>query len=81
MDIAYADAWIMIMHCNEVSSLPILGVAVNATVLLYILLLPSIFVIQRSLATDLQSLSMDFRKQQKGYLQKLRRQQEVHLRS
>jgi syntaxin 16 len=32
--------------------------------------------VQRSLATDLQSLSMDFRKQQKGYLQKLRRQQE-----
>jgi syntaxin 16 len=32
---------------------------------------------QRSLATDLQALSMDYRKQQKGYLQKLQRQQEV----
>jgi hypothetical protein len=30
----------------------------------------------RSLATDLQALSMDYRKQQKGYLQKLQRQQE-----
>ena len=33
--------------------------------------------IQRSLATDLQTLSMDFRKQQKGYLNRLQRQQEV----
>ncbi|CAK9860373.1 unnamed protein product [Sphagnum jensenii] len=32
--------------------------------------------VQRSLATDLQALSMDYRKQQKGYLQKLQRQQE-----
>jgi hypothetical protein len=34
--------------------------------------------VQRSLATDLQTLSMDFRKQQKGYLSRLQRQQEVH---
>jgi hypothetical protein len=34
-------------------------------------------VMQRSLATDLQALSMDYRKQQKGYLQKLQRQREV----
>jgi syntaxin 16 len=33
-------------------------------------------VMQRSLATDLQALSMDYRKQQKGYLQKLQRQRE-----
>eukprot|EP00249_Psilotum_nudum_P012020 c23536_g1_i1 orf=363-1325(-) len=33
--------------------------------------------VQRSLATDLQSLSMEFRKQQKGYLQRLRQQQDV----
>eukprot|EP00850_Spirogloea_muscicola_P020100 SM000207S06175 [mRNA] locus=s207:110693:112967:+ [translate_table: standard] len=32
--------------------------------------------VQRSMATDLQALSMEFRKQQKTYLQKLRRQQE-----
>ncbi|KAH9565011.1 hypothetical protein CY35_04G054900 [Sphagnum magellanicum] len=32
--------------------------------------------VQRSLATDLQALSMDYRKQQKGYLQKLQRQRE-----
>ncbi|KAG0602778.1 hypothetical protein M758_10G039900 [Ceratodon purpureus] len=32
--------------------------------------------VQRSLATDLQTLSMDFRKQQKGYLNRLQRQQE-----
>lgn len=32
--------------------------------------------VQRSLATDLQTLFMDFRKQQKGYLNKLQRQQE-----
>jgi hypothetical protein len=32
---------------------------------------------QRSLATDLQALSTDYRKQQKGYLQKLQQQQEV----
>eukprot|EP00246_Nothoceros_aenigmaticus_P012768 TRINITY_DN4102_c0_g1_i2.p1 TRINITY_DN4102_c0_g1~~TRINITY_DN4102_c0_g1_i2.p1 ORF type:complete len:209 (+),score=55.76 TRINITY_DN4102_c0_g1_i2:154-780(+) len=32
--------------------------------------------VQRSLATDLQSLSLEFRKQQKGYLQRLRQQQE-----
>ncbi|CAK9257951.1 unnamed protein product [Sphagnum jensenii] len=32
--------------------------------------------VQRSLATDLQALSTDYRKQQKGYLQKLQQQQE-----
>jgi hypothetical protein len=32
VDIAFADAWIMIMHCNEVSSLPVLGEAVNTPV-------------------------------------------------
>lgn len=35
------------------------------------------FLLQRSLATDLQALSMDFRKLQKGYLGKLRLQNEV----
>lgn len=33
--------------------------------------------VQRSLATDLQSLSMEFRKQQKGYLERLQQQQDV----
>lgn len=33
--------------------------------------------VQRSLATDLQSLSMELRKQQKGYLERLRQQQDV----
>lgn len=33
--------------------------------------------VQRSLATNLQSLSMEFRKQQKGYLERLQRQQDV----
>lgn len=33
--------------------------------------------VQRSLATNLQSLSMEFRKQQKGYLERLRRQQDI----
>ncbi|MCO5559270.1 hypothetical protein L7F22_012866 [Adiantum nelumboides] len=33
--------------------------------------------VQRSLATNLQSLSMEFRKQQKGYLDRLRRQQDI----
>eukprot|EP00245_Coleochaete_scutata_P007902 TRINITY_DN23707_c0_g1_i1.p1 TRINITY_DN23707_c0_g1~~TRINITY_DN23707_c0_g1_i1.p1 ORF type:complete len:326 (+),score=69.31 TRINITY_DN23707_c0_g1_i1:135-1112(+) len=32
--------------------------------------------VQRSMATDLQALSMEFRKQQKGYLERLRRQDE-----
>ncbi|GBG87668.1 hypothetical protein CBR_g45822 [Chara braunii] len=35
--------------------------------------------VQRLLATDLQQLSMDFREQQKAYLQRLRRQQEGSL--
>ncbi|MCO5579751.1 hypothetical protein L7F22_033611 [Adiantum nelumboides] len=33
--------------------------------------------VQRSLATNLQSLSMEFRKEQKGYLDRLRRQQDI----
>lgn len=33
--------------------------------------------VQRSMATDLQGLSMDFRKMQKGYLKRLQEQQEV----
>eukprot|EP00250_Pteridium_aquilinum_P019258 c24367_g1_i3 orf=784-1653(-) len=33
--------------------------------------------VQRSLATNLQSLSMEFRKQQNGYLERLRQQQDV----
>lgn len=34
-------------------------------------------VIQRSLATDLQNLSMEFRKKQSTYLKQLRQQKEV----
>ena len=33
--------------------------------------------VQQSIAAELQTLSQDFRKQQKGYLQRLRKQQEV----
>ncbi|KAH7440383.1 hypothetical protein KP509_04G104500 [Ceratopteris richardii] len=35
--------------------------------------------VQRLLATNLQSLSMEFRKQQKGYLERLQRQQDIPL--
>lgn len=36
-----------------------------------------VFLLQRSLATDLQSLSMELRKKQSTYLKRLRQQKEV----
>jgi hypothetical protein len=51
--------------------------SLHRELVLWIVLILAYFYLQRSLATDLQNLSMELRKKQSTYLKRLRQQKEV----